>query len=457
MDASDFERFKGTMTQKLMVNPQYKDEDISGISDDDKFKEYIYLNGIFFDDGDVSVAIRGLRKRLTTENIDNFGLMARPVAVYGKHIDDVKTWWEKQDLGDEPHPYNEQCRSHFVQINRSLSQAALNCAAPRFNHIYELFGGSAAYSYYWSQQDADISVTVCEKGEMYQLWKNVTELDWRSIFSSTPQFDGIEKGKSFKELFTDERVDGSCKNSCSSFGKFNQKLPKTELILDWRNYTTGHEKSRDALTNVYNKWTVCEGFESGVRAILARSTPCTVVIDPPYQSEDGEKYSEKMTEQLFNTLTDDCVKMARQEHQLVISESDRLVTKWYHKLIEELNRAGIPWISRKYMSPSRGGESFCEIVIVVNPDMSTCTASDYYTKQNETIFWRSNLSDLNPVTVSRGRRVKEVSSAVISHYGQKYTFAEQTGKQQPYQIQSDGVKKWLRWTDPQIVQGMKKQ
>ena len=43
-----FERFKGTMTQKLMVNPQYKDADISGISDDDRFKEYIYLNGIFF-------------------------------------------------------------------------------------------------------------------------------------------------------------------------------------------------------------------------------------------------------------------------------------------------------------------------------------------------------------------------------------------------------------------------
>ena len=121
-------------------------------------------------------------------------------------MDNVKEWWRKQerDLGSVPE----------FDDGRAEKKRVMVCARPRYNDIYELFGGSAAYATVWaystllSEHTNSRRITVCEVGDMYKMWKAITETDWEARWKEPPFTRDIKVGEELTDLFPDKEDEG---------------------------------------------------------------------------------------------------------------------------------------------------------------------------------------------------------------------------------------------------------
>jgi len=384
--------------------------------------------------------------------------LSRAVSVYGPSMAKVQAWWRKQDLGSPP---------NACDTAEKMSDANLSCVRPRYKSIFELFGGSAGYSSVLAPTN---DVTVCEVGEMYNVWRAIKNpsINWADVFATIPTDITEAKrkllgtavlppgrqrrkwvgGTTFAQLFEDDDVRRVMEKVLVK-GATPQQKPTEHGIEHAR------ADRRDKLVAKLNRirnWNLCTGFVDGVKQILDRTTPCTVVIDPPYDSKDGDRYRHGGSGVDFEQLADMCIEMADKtypgtsdKNQLIISESDRGKVKWYDRVIKGLNRLNIPWIAKTYKAPTfKGTTSFCEVVIVVNPDLENCVAEDMRTNDYK-LFRKNNLLLGLPA-------VGQNEIAVINHYGAKNAFAKRAGKELNFPSNFILKLQTRAWMDPAFVQ-----
>lgn len=382
------------------------------------------FKAMYFQDGAVTVSTPAI-----PEN--------NAVSVYGPTMEAVKAWWNRQTLGSPPAP-----------IIPALKYTDFSCVRPRFTSLVELFGGSAAYSAVWDRGDRN--VTVCEVQKMHTMWETVTKTNWAEEFAKLEEM--IESGEVMPgqgfDVFPDKNLrlvmekmliiaspsfeasegKGGAKIAARGLERFEKKECRDMML-----------KSLQAMA----RWTVCDGFQEGIRLVLERTQPCAVIIDPPYEGFDGDKYSYRITRDEFQKLAQGCIDMARQGNQLILSESVRTsIPKWYHGVIAQLNEENITWISKSYSAARQNHGSFCEIVIVINPDMTKCTPKG----------WRTNNPQIfSPRAVPALPKHTPLSSVyVISHYGQKNRFAKHAAIK--YKKVMNNQNQYKAWMDPDFVQ-----